>query len=208
MSRHLGPLALAAVLLVSTAACSDDTPEEPEPSVPSSSSPSSASSAPETSPPAATEPPDPTVSPATGLRLRQGHLSVTVPEGWEKTPEPAFGELSEQAGDRVLGSTLFIGEVPDLAPGAEVDLDELARTAIRNAHHLRDPEIVEPVELDGVLWYHTSGQIGSAGYEDAFGTITDGFQFSITLTTGVGVMSAAEREDLLASILATVELDF
>lgn len=203
MSRHLGALVLAAVLSLTVSGCSDDAPPDPGPSSPGSES---SSSAPETSAPPTTEPTEPSVAPATGLRLRQGHLSVRTPEGWKKSPEPSVGEFSEQAYDKVLGSTLFIGELPDLAPGAEVDLDEQARTAIRTAYYRRDPEILEPVELDGVLWFHTSGQIDAATYEDAFGTITDGVQLSLSVRTGVGLMSVAEREALLASILATVEV--
>jgi hypothetical protein len=207
VSRHLGSLVLAAVLLQTASGCSDDAPPDPGPGSPSSESSSSTpqTSAPPTTEP--TEPSEPTVAPASGLRLRQGHLSVRAPEGWTKSPEPTAGEFSEQADDKVLGSTLFIGELPDLAPGAEVDLDQLARSAIRTAYDLRDPEILEPVELDGVRWYHTSGQIDAASYEDAFGTITDGVELQISLKTGVGLMSAAERSDLLASILATVEID-
>ncbi len=207
MSRHLGALVLAAVLSQTVSGCSDDAPPDTGPSSPSSES---SSSTPETSAPPTTEPTEPSepsVAPATGLRLRQGHLSVRVPEGWTKSPEPVLGEDSEQAADKVLGSTLFIGELPDLAPGAEVDLDEQARSAIRTGYYLRDPKIVEPVELDGVMWYHTSGPIDRATYEDAFGTITDGVQLSLSLRTGLGLMSRAEREDLLASILATVEVD-
>ena len=209
MSRHLGALVLAAVLSQTVSGCSDDTPPEPGPGSPSSES---SSSTPETSSPPTTEPTEPSepsgpsVAPATGLRLRQGHLSVRAPEGWKKSPEPTTGEFSEQADDSVLGSTLFIGELPDLAPGAEVDLDEQARSAIRTGFYLRDPKIVEPVELDGVMWYHTSGPIDRATYLDELGTITAGVQLTISLRTGIGLMSRAEREDLLASILATVEL--
>lgn len=203
MSRHLGALVLAAVLSQTVSGCSDDPPPYPGPSARGSESPSST---PETSAPPTSEPSEPGVAPASGLRLRQGHLSVRAPEGWRKSPEPTAGEFSEQADDKVLGSTLFIGELPDLAPGAEVDLDQLARAAIKTAYYLRDPEILEPVELDGVRWYHTSGQIDAASYEDAFGTVTDGAQLQITLKTGVGLMSVAERNDLLASILATVQV--
>lgn len=203
LSRHLGSLALVALLLL-TAACSDDSPEP-------SGSPSSvdSSSTPEIAPPPTTEPPTPTttVTPAAGLELRQGILSVRAPVGWKKTPEPSVGEFSEQADYHPWVSTLFIGELPDTAPGATVDLDELARSAIRTTHYLRDPEIVEPVELGGVRWYHTSGPIDSATYEDAFGTVTDGVFLRIGLRTGRMLVSAAQREELLASVLATVELD-
>ncbi|GEP35911.1 hypothetical protein NSZ01_36790 [Nocardioides szechwanensis] len=205
VSRHLGSLALAAALLLTTVGCSDDTPSDPEPS----SSPSSddSSGTPETSAPPTSDPPTPSVSAASGLRMTQGHLSVHAPEGWEKTPEPALGEFSEQADDPTLGSTLFIAELPDLAPGTEVDLRELARSAIRTTQYLRDPEIVEPVELDGVRWYHTSGRIDSVTYEDGFGTVAGGFFLRIGLRTGVRVVSPAEREELLASVLATVDLE-
>jgi hypothetical protein len=203
VSRHLGSLVLAAVLLLTASACSDDTPTEPDPS----DSPTGSSSPPASSAPPTSQPPTPSVTPASGRRMTQGHLSVHAPHGWRRTPEPSVGEFSEQADDPALGSTLFIAELPDLAPGAEVDLGELARSAIRNGHYLRDPEIVEPVELDGVRWYHTSGRIDSAQIEESFGTIAGGFQLKITLRTLKDAMSQAEREDLLASILATVELD-
>jgi hypothetical protein len=205
VSRHLGSLVLAGALLLTTAACSDDTPDDPEPSASPSGDPSS--STPESSAPPTTETPTPTVTPAAGIELRQGTLSVRAPAGWGKTPEPSVGGFSEQADDPALLSTLFISELPDLAPGTEIDLDQLARSAIKNAHYLRDPEIVAPVDLDGVAWFHTSGQIDSATYEDMFGTITGGFQLRVVLRTGIDVVPAAEREELLASILATVELD-
>lgn len=203
MSRHLGSLVLAVGLLLTTSACSDDTPEEPTPSgSPTDSSPST----PETSPPESSAPPTATVAPAAGLELRQDGLSVRAPEGWRKTPEPTTGEFSEQADHPALGSTLFVGALPDLAPGVEVDLAQLARSAIRNAHYVRDPEIVDPVEIAGVEWYHTSGFIGPATYEDAYGTIAGGFLYNISLRTLKDAMTPAEREELLASILATVEL--
>ena len=212
MSRHLGSLVLAAVLLLATAACSDDAPDDPEPSGSSSDSPSDAPSTPEASAPApaTTESPDPTgptVTPAAGLELRQGILSVRAPMGWKKSPEPILGNFSEQADYHPWVSTLFIGELPGPDAGAPVDLDELARSAIRTDVALRDPEILEPVELDGVRWYHTSGMIDSATYEDAFGTVTDGVFLRIGLRTGRMLVSAAQREELLASVLATVELD-
>jgi len=207
VSRHLGSLVLATALLLTASACSDDTSPEPEPS----DSPTSTTSAPvtsgsPTSQPPTSEPP-PSVTPAAGLKMTQGHLSVRAPEGWKKTPEPTTGEFSEQADEAASGSTLYISELPDLAPGAEVDLDVLARSAIKNAHYVQDPEIVEPEEIAGVAWYHTSGFIGGANHEEAFGTITGGFVFQISLRTLKDAMSPAEREDLLASILASVELD-
>jgi len=205
VSRQLGSLVLAAVLMLSTAACSDDTPDEPDPVTSPSSDVSS--STPETSAPPTTEPPTPSVTPASGRKMTQGHLSVRAPQGWRKTPEPSVGEFSEQSEDPNLLSTLFIAELPDLAPGSETDLGDQARSAIKNTHYLRNPEIVEPVALDGVRWYHTSGRIDAAQIEDSFGTITGGFQLRLTLRTLKDAMSPAEREDLLASILATVELD-
>lgn len=204
MLRHLGSLVLAAVLLLTTAACSDDPPEEPDPTTSPSSDGSLSTPEPTATP--TTEPPTPTETPAVGLRMRQGRLSVHAPEGWAKSPEPELGEFSEQAVDQALGSTLYIAELPDTAPGAAVDLDQLARSAIRNANYVRDPEIVAPVELGGVRWYHTSGLIDPASYEDAFGTVADGFFYRITLTTLKDILPPAEREALLASILDTVEL--
>lgn len=206
VSRHLGSLVLAAALLLTAAACSDDAPEEPDAtSAPTSDS---SSSTPETSAPPTTEPPTPTVTPASGLALRQGRLSVRAPEGWKKTPEPVFGQFSQQADYDPLLGKLFMGELPDLSGGAVTfSIDEQARMSIESGQYRRDPEIVAPVEIDGRQWYHTSGPIDAAQYEDALGTNAGGYTFKIALTTGVGLLSPAEREALLASILATVELD-
>lgn len=206
MSRHLGSLVLAAVLLVTVSACSDDAPPDPEPSSDGSSgsqeptSPGATTSSP-------TEPASPSVTPAAGLTVRQGHLSVRAPEGWSKAAEPGMGGFSELVVDDVLQSKLFVAELPDLSGGAPVSLDEQARAAIRSGAFVQDPEIVDPVELGGVEWYHLSGPIDSAQYQDSFGTVAEGFQFTLTLTTGIGILTEAEREELLASILATVELD-
>lgn len=207
MPRLLGSLALVAALLLTAGGCSDDAPDEPGPSSDGSSAGPPASPSAGESSASPTEPPTPSVTPAAGLRLRQGHLVVHVPEGWSKSPEPVLGSFSEQAVDDVLQSKLFIAELPDPAGGGPVDLDELARTAIRSGAYLRDPEILEPVELGGVEWYHTGGPIDSASYQDGFGTVAGGFQFTITLTTGIGILTPAERQDLLDSILASVELE-
>lgn len=204
MSRLLGSLVLTAALLLTTVSCSDDNPAEPEPSGDRSSS---TPSVPTSAPPESTPPPTPSVTPAAGLKMRQGHLVVYAPEGWSMTPEPVNSPISMQAVDDALQSKLFLGELPDLSGGAPVDLDEQARDAVRSGQYLRDPAILEPVELDGVQWYHTGGPIDAASYQDGFGTVAGGFQFTITVTTGIGILTPAERQDLLEQILASVELD-
>lgn len=206
MSRHLGSLVLTAALLL-TAGCSDEDPPTPEPTGAATPDPTPTATAPSepTEPPASTGTPEPTVSPASGPLLRQEHLSLHAPEGWVVTEEN--DTITGFAQDETLLSTVMIGEVEDLSPGAPVDLDEMARDSVENGAYLRDPEILEPHEIAGVLWFHTSGQIDDAHYEDAFGTITDGVLLEITVTSLVEILSPREHQELVDSILASVELD-
>lgn len=206
MSRHLGSLVLTAVLLVAAAGCSDDSAPDPEPTGPGSeTSPTQSPPSATSEPSVTTEPSEPTAPAATGPQLRQEHLSVHAPEGWAVTKEN--DTITGFAQDEVLLSTLMISEVEDPNPGVTITLDEMARDSVKSGQYLRDPEILEPVEIGGVLWFHTSGQIDDAQYEDVFGTVTDGVILDIAITTVVDMVPRREREELVDSILASVQLD-
>lgn len=200
VNRRLGPLVLMAALTFVTTSCSDDEPTT-QPTPQPSTTASDPSGVPSSQAPA--EPTESASASATGPALELDHVSLNSPEGWTITKES--DPFSAQASDGA-GSTLFLGELPDLAPGEAVDLRQLAQDSITNGFYVRDPEIVDPTEAGGVAVYHVSGQIDAASYLQEFGTITAGVLVTIKLQTPVG-LAADQRQELVDQVLASATFD-
>ena len=199
VKRLLGFLALAAALSL-LVACGGEPTSAPAPSGTPSSGGTAAG---EPTSEASDEPSlEPSVEPATGPVLRQDHVSVTSPEGFTVTPEADRRSGQTQTGE---GTTIFLSELPDLAPGLTLSTRELAEVTLENSFYLRKPRIVAPVQAGGVEWFHLAGPIDSGNYVDAFGTVTDGVQLDLVIET-YRSLPAAERRAIVASTLASVEL--
>ncbi len=201
MKHRLGLVTVCAVLVLASAACSG---EDPAPGATGAETGSSAGGGASTAPsaaPSAEEPPTPEVEPASGPDLTQTNLRVRAPQGWELKQEG--DPFSGQATDGL--SSIFVTEIEDFGDGL-LDISEQARIAVQSGPYLQKPKILDPVEIDGREWYHIAGPTDRVRHIDAFGTSEDGVSYSVDISLQRELISAAEREAIVASVLASIEI--
>lgn len=204
MKSRLGSLTVCAVLAL-TAGCSGDDPGA-GPDVPGSATPSGGasttdepSSQPSVEP--SVEPSTPSVEPASGPDLSQKTLTVRAPQGWQLTREA--DPFTAQATDGL--SAISVTEIEDFGDGL-LSIREQAEIARDSGPYLQDPEILEPVEIDGLEWYHLAGPTDRVRHLDAFGTSVDGTSYSVDISLQRELVTPAQREQVVASVLASISI--
>jgi hypothetical protein len=187
----------AVCLALLAAGCGDD--EEPEggspPEAPSSSSSSSTTTAP-TDPTGSTT--APAVEPATGPPLKVKGVSLRLPEGWHVDNTDASFLHVGAADDR--SGVINLGSFPALDP--DVSLNRLARSTIRTGGY-EPGEILPETTVAGRPAFHVAGPVAGDPSEE-FGLVHDGEIVSVEFVFFRG--PAAGRQELIESVLATVEL--
>lgn len=179
-ARYLG--ALAAVLALLLAGCSDDEPTEPGPS----SSPTEASQS--SSP---TEPTEPTVEPATGEAMAGDSASARAPEGF-RVSEFGFGILNAAKGDTTV-TFADLGAVSVTTP------KQLAGNGLTNFKGR--PTVTYGADLGGAPAYLAVGSDGSGPYVE-YGAVRGGNAVVVAFAFP-GHMPEDEQDALIASVLAS-----
>ena len=189
-TRSLGgrPVLAAGVAAVLLAGCGGDSSAGSEEPV---SPTSSATSSPEESPE-----PSPTVEPAGGPVLDGGVLRLNVPQGYEVSDQ--LVDFMWDADDPRSFSSVFLTVVPR-TPG--LTLADKARISLRNV--MPDGSRRMPdVTLDGVDFYRVVGQEPDGLHVEEYGT---SYRMDVAILVNVDQRaSRAEREELIASVLASL----
>lgn len=205
MKSRLGSLTVCAVLTLAAGCSGGDPGAGPgasgsegtseatsEGTAPASEEPTSEPSA---------EPSAPAVEPASGPDLSQRTFTVRAPQGWELTREG--DPFTAQATDGL--SAISVTEIEDFGDGV-LSIDQQAQIALESGPYLQDPKILDPVEIDGREWYHLSGPTDRVRHLDAFGTSEDGTSYSVDISLNRELVTPAQREDVVASVLASISI--
>ncbi len=190
----------AVVLSLVASGCGGDDPGANGPTEPTASSPTTADSS--ASPTEPTEPTEPTVAAATGVLMDLPGVSARAPEGWKKN-DP-LSKYLRQVDDPATTSSVALGS---LLAFRDAPLSEQARTAFKGWRNTDRAEVLEPVEIAGVQWWHIGarekGQF-TASRVDAYGTIHDGRLISLTFYVDEEI-PAEERAEIIESVQASLE---
>lgn len=189
-------LALTSVVLL--AGCGSDAPESaPDEPAASTATPSAS--------------PTPTVEPASGVRLAYAGAAMRAPAGWERLKGPIVAPWSKSASDPDLRQS-FIRLSALTTLNLRDPVAKRGQLAARLSHHDYPDstvEVLDMVELDGVEFYHIAGK--ENGYWlDQYGTVLGDFDRDLQLEFWLHPSeypSRQEREELIAPILASVEID-
>ena len=136
------------------------------------------------------------VEPASGFLIDQDRISMRVPEGWRKVRKMATFLTGAEDPDGFSGVSLG-----DLSAVGEPSLQELAEFAATTESQT---EILEPVEIAGVEWYHVVGREDRYVRFEQFGTVHNGSQATINFSLD-DELPAEEQQAIIDSVLATVE---
>ncbi|MCW2815040.1 MAG: hypothetical protein JWN84_2495 [Nocardioides sp.] len=188
--------AVVVLLALLVAGCSDDTPAtgETTPS-PSTSSTGAAASEPTSQPTS-----EPTSEPAaaTGPRLVLGTLSLRAPEGWTKVASQSPFDVAARGGDGVQGDQVQLVTFPVVSGGSTLE-----QIAAESARALTSAEVLEPVEVGGVLMAHVRGVAGGV-LTDTYVADVGGDQVSISFGYDNAVEGdRAFQQALMDEVLAT-----
>lgn len=189
MVRCTASLALLASLALAVAGCGGDDPSDttaPPSGSPTSPGPSTSST--------------PTVKPASGRKVSLAALTARTPQGFDYdnslAKEIVFSASRDYRTEVTYSDiTVFPGTSNRFA----------ARLSIKNSDWNPKPTIAPSVELAGTRWYHLIGPIGKGQHLEEFGTVTADSSRLVKVSfemTG----SAAQRKELVESVLATVRL--
>jgi hypothetical protein len=184
----LSALAAAGLLL---AGCSDG--GEDRGAGPSGTPSASTSQSTESTEPTATEP---AVEPATGFAYDLERVTMRAPEGWTRTKAPASFLLG--AGDPDSVSTIILS---DLLAFREQPLPGQVRIALRSRP---GADVLDPVQIAGVEWYHIAGRDGEFATFDQFGTIHNDSEAVVEFSLDDDIPEDEQRE-IIDSVLATVD---
>ena len=197
------PRVLVAVLLswALLVGCGDDE-QEPSADPPSSSS-EPGSDTPDNGSDSPSTEATPEVPPATGPELQAPAVSLRMPPGCEVVSafrSVAAGQCSNDLRSFRVKSRMWFEESDALELVGRQTLKE-------NFPPNRRPTPRAPVTVDGSRFFHASGSDGETGYVYVYGGLAGG-QF-VVITIGfpsTAVVSRAERERQVASVLASVAL--
>lgn len=186
---------VATTLCLALAGCGDDDPEGSEPREPSSSSGETGSPAPTDASPTDEEE---TVPPATGPELAMEAVSLRMPEGWRVDNDDSDIVVVGLADD--LTSAIYLSSFPALDPS--VSIAQLARSTQKEGGY-PPGSILPETTLAGQPAFHLAGPVGG-DYSEELGVLHDGAIISVEFVHRDGPRKG--WEELLASVLATVEL--
>ena len=192
--------ALAGSLLVTTLAGCGPDPSEPDPS--GSPEPTENTSSP-SEPTDATSPSDSeshSAAAATGVLLKGVGARVRAPEGWKR--EEQLVEFVDSAQDPTSENAVTLSSVQSLD---DATLRELAEAGIEFGGYQDEPQILEPVVINGVECYHVAGQISDVAAIEDIGTIHAGQIVTVTLHFDLNATTAKDRQEITESVWASVE---
>lgn len=200
MIPRSGVAAVAAVLALMLAGCSDSdgSPAEgsPGPGTSESASPTASPSPAET--PSATET-TPEVAPATGPTLLVEGLRVRAPRGWHANIRLPIGQGAYPL-DRLVGTLIQVYRFPN---SGLFTIDELANVEVEDYGPKGKRRM--NVVVDGRAMYHITGTGEDGEPVERFGTIVDDQRVAVTFYFG-NRESTAEREEIIESVLASARL--
>lgn len=185
--RRTSIAALVVAGLLSTGCGGGD--DQPAPSVTPTSSASSGTTDP--------TPTEPAVEPAAGFLIDLDRVRMRAPDGWKKN-DP-LSTFLRQAYDPETPSTVALS---DLSAVSDTPLQRQAEIAADRGRSRT--EIVDPVEIAGVEWYHVTGRDDRFTTFDKFGTIHNGSEAVIEFGFDDEIPEA-EQQEIIDSVLATVE---
>lgn len=141
----------------------------------------------------------PSVKPASGPRLDGGEVSLNAPDGWVRADSMASWMHIAEAPQGI--SDVQLSETPGTAGGATTD--QLAKisfdtSAPDGARRFAD------VTLDGVDFYHVAGTTPAGQYVGEYGADHLGAFVTVKFNLGPD-LGGAERRDLIASVLASLQ---
>lgn len=174
---------------------------------PSTSSPSSSASA--SSPPAATSPPTPSVPPATGKLLNGPVATMRIPRGW-KTESGAMAFQLAFSRDDIDAS----GQLSELGLGPSGNPEATPAFINQEAKHYIKTERatglsfrrLPDLEIDGLPAFHIRARDSGFEVNDIYYTRHRDHGVEINLDWDTDYASAAQRQRLTDSMLATLEL--
>ena len=160
----------------------------------------SASPGPSEQQPSETEPTEtkPAVEPATGPVIGVKGLEVRAPERLDHHGAARHPAVRRTAG--VIGSMISVFRFPNsgLFTVDELGDEEVSDLGARSRRR-------DDVELDGEQFYHLTGTLEPGLYAERFGTIVGDDRLSVEFEFGNG-QGRAERDEIIASVLATVQV--
>jgi hypothetical protein len=208
-SAHVRRAAAAGAALAALVACAgcQDSGGADEPTATSSEA--------STDPSAASESPSGSESPsdaaATGVEVAFGGVSLHAPEGWRKAgPRDLIIVATFQKGavdPQAVSSNISLTSPTALNP--DLTLDEQAQGSIDTQRGSSNLKQADPVTLDGVEFYHLEGRSDTKDiwvYE--YGAQVGGRAATIAFDLDRWTYpDKAERDQLVASVLASVQID-
>lgn len=151
----------------------------------------------------------PSVAPATGLQMQTKGVSVHAPDGWEKYVPPVVVPWQKAAAEPDTYNTTLVVQ-------AHTSLNQ-SRTLEERAQGIIDqqPEIpgaflkrAGTVTLDGVEFYHNVGRENRRVWVYQYGAPVGDSDAQINITFDTFAHpDKQDREEIVASILASVEID-
>ena len=191
------PAALAALGVVAAltlAGCNSDSDEPKGGSDPTGSSSTSTSSSESPS-----ESASPTVTPAKGPLLALKRVTVNAPDGWKRGKDLVAFE--KHAGDGSF-SGISVNDIP--ATDLTLSLAERAADYAKNGGFVRKPKVRGTVDVNGVECWRVAGKVDATSHQETYGTIHDNAAVTISMNFYDTDYSAAERQEVVASVLASV----
>ncbi len=197
--RRLRIATAATLVLLAGAAAGCGGSDDPATASPEASAAASASPS---------ESPSSAVPPATGIALTSGAVTVNAPEGWEKGTSFATWQKSAELPDS-MATQVVVQSITSLSPDDTVqDLADQAADGITRTDPKAKVKQVGLVELDGVEFFHNIAVRRAGVVTHQYGALVDGRVVDIFVDFDrYAVKSQQEREEIVASVLASVQVD-
>jgi hypothetical protein len=152
---------------------------------------------------------EPSVAPATGLRLETGGVAVHAPEGWEKyVPPVVFSWRKHAAEPETVDTTLLLSVHTSLNPGRTPE--ERAQSMLKQQAELPGSAMKRAgtVTLDGVEFFQNIGRQSRDVWLYQYGAAIGNNDAQISVFFDKWAHpDRADRDAIVAAILASVEVD-
>lgn len=142
--------------------------------------------------------PSPSVEPASGDLMDTTVVSANAPEGWNvKTlvKDQTVSALTKDA-----GSLVGLSVIDDY--GTDYSLAQLARRDLRTGSYTHGKVLPDEV-MAGLPVFHVRGMADILTHYDAYGLEHNGYAVTVIFKL---LMNATKRQQVIDSVLATVEL--
>jgi hypothetical protein len=137
------------------------------------------------------------VEPATGPLLKMPNATINVPDGWKK--DRALADIQASAASPDYADSVYLSAIESV--GGALPLDQQMEAGRSTSSVKPKPKPMDPVEIDGVEWYHLTSD-GGGELTEIYGVDHDGYQTGITISFSSDT-TPEEREETVAGVLAS-----